>query len=493
MPQLIATISPALAAAADAAQIEQQTLVVLMTADHQLLGNTLSDSETASLSEWATSAGFNAGLGEMLDSVHVSVAGFSRIVLAGVGKADALTGSKLQKLAGNLYKQLQKGRQQATILIDDALTRQQFATFSLALLNANYRFDDYKSKKTDTSLTHVAFISSDDSLADELAFVTSVHQGQNLARFVGNQPGNVCFPAYMTEQAKALAAEFPDVLTVNVLGEAEMASLGMGCFLSVSKGSDREGQLITLEYNATAHADEQPVVLVGKGVTFDTGGISLKPGASMDEMKFDMCGSASVLGTLRALCEAKLPIHVVGALACAENMPSSGATRPGDIVTSMSGQTVEILNTDAEGRLVLCDTLTYIGKYNPAVVVDIATLTGACVIALGHVMTGLFSQDDELAEELLTASQTAHDRAWRMPLDDDYQELLDSSCADMQNIGGRPAGSVTAACYLSRFTKDYRWAHLDIAGSAWVSGKNKGATGRPVPMLMQFLRNRTQA
>jgi len=239
--------------------------------------------------------------------------------------------------------------------------------------------------------------------------------------------------------------------------------------------------------------EEAPVVLVGKGVTFDTGGISLKPGLGMDEMKFDMCGAASVLGTIRALCEAKLPIHVIGAVAAAENMPSGHATRPGDIVTTMSGQTVEILNTDAEGRLVLCDTLTYVKRFNPALVIDIATLTGACVVALGKVLSGLFTPDDELAAEITRAGEQSHDRVWRMPVLDDYQEQLDSPFADMGNIGGPQAGSVTAACFLQRFTTDYRWAHLDVAGTAWLSGAAKGATGRPVPMLMQFLANRAAA
>ena len=240
----------------------------------------------------------------------------------------------------------------------------------------------------------------------------------------------------------------------------------------------------------TKHNEQAPVVLVGKGVTFDTGGISLKPGLGMDEMKFDMCGAASVLGTIRALCEARLPIHVVGAIAAAENMPSGKATRPGDIVTTMSGQTVEILNTDAEGRLVLCDTLTYIKRFNPAVVIDIATLTGACVVALGKVLSGLFSPDDTLAAELQQAGEQSFDRVWRMPVIDDYQELLDSPFADIANIGGPHGGAITAACFLERFTRDYRWAHLDVAGTAWLSGSAKGATGRPVPLLMQFLANR---
>jgi leucyl aminopeptidase len=265
----------------------------------------------------------------------------------------------------------------------------------------------------------------------------------------------------------------------------------MHSFLAVSKGSDRPGRIITLEYQA--ERTEAPVVLVGKGITFDTGGISLKPGAGMDEMKYDMCGAASVLGTLRALCESRLAIHVVGTIAAAENMPSGKATRPGDIVSTMSGQTVEILNTDAEGRLVLCDTLTYVKRFNPELVIDIATLTGACVVALGSVLTGMFTPDDKLAAELSEAGQNSFDRVWRMPVIDDYQEQLDSPFADIANIGGPKAGAVTAACFLQRFTRDYRWAHLDIAGTAWNSGANKGATGRPVPLLMQFLAHRAQS
>ncbi|MGH8743285.1 MAG: leucyl aminopeptidase, partial [Burkholderiales bacterium] len=248
--------------------------------------------------------------------------------------------------------------------------------------------------------------------------------------------------------------------------------------------------LIVLQYSGAAKK-QKPVVLVGKGVTFDSGGISIKPAAEMDEMKFDMCGAASVLGSIKAAAQMRLPLNVIGIIPTTENMPGGNASRPGDIVTSMSGQTIEILNTDAEGRLILCDALTYAKRFDPAAVVDIATLTGACVIALGHVASGLYSNDESLARELLKAGEVAHDRAWQMPLWDDYQEQLKSNFADMANIGGRPAGSVTAACFLSRFTKKYSWAHLDIAGTAWKSGRDKGATGRPVPLLTQFLMSRT--
>jgi leucyl aminopeptidase len=260
----------------------------------------------------------------------------------------------------------------------------------------------------------------------------------------------------------------------------------MGALLAVAKGSDEPPKLIVLRYQGAA-ASKAPVVLVGKGITFDTGGISLKPAAEMDEMKYDMCGAASVLGTLRAVAEMKLPLNVVGLVPTCENMPSGRASRPGDIVTSMSGQTIEILNTDAEGRLILCDALTYAERFKPSAVIDIATLTGACVIALGHHNSGLFARQDKLATELTQAGRAAGDPCWRMPLDDEYQEQLKSPFADVANIGGRAAGAVTAACFLSRFTKAYDWAHLDIAGTAWRSGANKGSSGRPVPLLSGFL------
>ena len=312
--------------------------------------------------------------------------------------------------------------------------------------------------------------------------------GSNVARELGNLPGNVCTPSYLATQARELAKKHAK-LTTTIVDEKKMQSLGMGAFLSVSKGSDEPPALITMNYKG-GKASEKPIVLVGKGITFDTGGISLKPGQAMDEMKFDMCGAASVFGVMNALVELQPSINVVGLVAAAENMPSGRASKPGDIVTSMAGKTIEILNTDAEGRLVLCDALTYAAKFKPEVVIDIATLTGACVIALGNHATGLYANKDELAQALVAAGERAGDRAWQMPLWDEYQSALDSNFADLQNIGGREAGSVTAACFLSRFAEDYTWAHLDIAGSAWNSGAAKGATGRPVPLLMEYLLNR---
>ena len=302
---------------------------------------------------------------------------------------------------------------------------------------------------------------------------------------MGNTPPNICHPTWLAEQAEKLAKD-NDVIKTDVLDEKQMQKLGMHSLLSVSAGSAQPAKLIVMEYRG-GKAKDKPYVLVGKGITFDTGGISLKPGEGMDEMKYDMGGAAAVFGAMKTIAETKPKINVVAVIAAAENMPSGTATRPGDIVTSMSGQTIEILNTDAEGRLVLCDALTYVKKFDPEVVVDMATLTGACIIALGSHATGLLSNNDTLANELLAAGERAGDRAWRLPLWDEYQSQLDSNFADMQNIGGRPAGTITAACFLSRFTKDYPWAHLDIAGTAWLSGKAKGSTGRPVPMLVDYL------
>ena len=313
----------------------------------------------------------------------------------------------------------------------------------------------------------------------------AVGKGVNYARELGNLPGNVCTPSYLASEAKKLARG-ETLLSVKVLEEKAMAELGMGSLLSVSAGSEQPAKLIILEYKG-GNKKDAPVALVGKGITFDTGGISLKPGANMDEMKFDMCGAASVLGTFKTLVELRPAMNVVGVIAASENMPSGRATKPGDIVTSMSGQTIEILNTDAEGRLVLCDALTYTERFKPKAVIDIATLTGACVVALGNHASGLFSNSDQLAQALLAAGQAAHDRAWQMPLWDDYQKQLDSNFADIANIGGPAGGSITAACFLSRFAKNFAWAHLDIAGTAWLSGAAKGATGRPVPLLVQYL------
>ena len=355
-----------------------------------------------------------------------------------------------------------------------------------------YRFTRMKSKSEDSGPALRRLALSVDRAAQKGAIAgleqgLAVTHGMSLARDLGNLPPNVCTPSYLAGEARELAKRYR--MKATVLGREDMERLGMRTLLSVAQGSNEPPRFITLEYNGGPKS-MKPVVLVGKGITFDTGGISIKPAAEMDEMKFDMCGAASVLGAFRAIAEIEPKLNVVGLIPTTENMPGGAASKPGDIVKSMSGQTVEILNTDAEGRLILCDALTYAERFAPAAVIDIATLTGACVIALGHVASGLYANRDELADELLEAGGDAWDRAWHMPLWDDYQEQLKSPFADVANIGGRPAGSVTAACFLSRFARKYPWAHLDIAGTAWTSGKNKGATGRPVPLLTRFVLNR---
>ena len=364
----------------------------------------------------------------------------------------------------------------------------------LAAADVTYRFDRMKSKKAEAgSLAQVVVASAAKSDAAGLERGardgSAIAAGMSLTRDLGNLPANVCTPAYLAESAARLGREWK--LAVEVLEQKDMEKLGMGTLLSVTRGSHQPPKFIVARYSG-AGKRERPVVLVGKGITFDTGGISLKPAAEMDEMKFDMCGAASVLGTLRAVAELKLELNVVGLIPTCENMPGGAATKPGDVVTSMSGQTVEILNTDAEGRLILADALTYAERFEPVAVVDIATLTGACVIALGHVSSGLFANSDGLARELLSAGAESWDRAWQLPLWEDYQEALKSNFADFANIGGRPAGAVTAACFLSKFTRKYDWAHLDIAGTAWKSGRDKGATGRPVPLLATFLIERAK-
>ena len=423
-----------------------------------------------------------------------------RVLLVGCGRERDLDGRRFRQIIAAATRQLNDtGATEAVSYLTDLNVKGRDTFWKVrqaveATEDNLYRFDELKSKK-DTPrrpLRRITFsVPSRRELPEGEKAVRealAIANGMRLARDLGNLPGNICTPSYLAEKALSLAQDYPD-LKVSVLEEEQMADLGMNCLLAVSKGSEQPAKLITLEYR-NGPQGQKPFCLVGKGITFDTGGISLKPGAEMDEMKFDMCGAASVLGTLRALAELELPLNVVGVVAAVENMPDGKATRPGDIVTTLSGQTVEILNTDAEGRLILCDALTYSERFEPQAVVDIATLTGACIIALGHHPHGLLSNHNPLANELLRAGETAFDRAWELPLWDEYQEQLESNFADMGNIGGRPAGTITAACFLSRFTKKFHWAHLDIAGTAWKSGKEKGATGRPVPLLTQYLLDR---
>jgi leucyl aminopeptidase len=358
----------------------------------------------------------------------------------------------------------------------------------------HYRFDRLRSKREprrEPESIAIAVTPADASAAKEsLRCSLAIADGVALARDLGNLPGNFCTPTVLADEAKALAKK--SGLKVQILDRKQMEALRMGSFLAVAQGSDEPPKLIVLEWRG-GEKGVAPIALVGKGVTFDSGGISLKPGEAMDEMKYDMSGASAVLGAMSAAAAMKLPLNIVAVIPATENMPSGRAIKPGDIVTSMSGQTIEILNTDAEGRLILCDALTYVARFEPSTVIDLATLTGACVIALGHHHSGLFTKDDTLAQDLLRAGQDTLDTCWRMPLDDEYQEQLKSPFADMANIGGRPGGSITAACFLARFAQGYTWAHLDIAGTAWKSGAAKGSTGRPVPMLTRFLMDRAHA
>ena len=420
----------------------------------------------------------------------------SRVLLVGCGKASEYDAKTVNKVSQAASKTLQKTSiKSVSCYLSDSVATEENETaitqVAIAFADSLYQLQDYKSKKKDApSLKEVCVSSQAGFNGDAKTALNNgiaISQGMQLTRDLANHPGNVCTPTYIATTATELANDYKSI-EIDVLEEADMEKLGMGSFLSVSKGSDEPGKMVILQYFGAKDKKQQPIALVGKGVTFDTGGISLKPGASMDEMKFDMGGAAGMLGTLKACAEMQLNINVVVVLAAAENMPSARASKPGDIVTSMKGITIEVLNTDAEGRLVLCDALTYVGKYNPSIVIDAATLTGACIVALGHHISAVLSNDDELANDLMDAGNTINDRAWRLPMGDEYKKQLKSSFADLGNIGGRAAGTITAACFLGEFTKDYKWAHLDIAGTAW-SGKD--ATGRPVPLLSQFLINQS--
>lgn len=440
-----------------------------------------------------------AGSSLLLRSLDGAAA--ERVLLVGLGADEKSVSEKAYLQAINAAAKVLSGLGTGDAVIDLPLPAESDLAWAirsnvLAFHESVFRCDAMKSKKDPATngVKKVAFVApTKEAAAAKLALAQSIAlaNGMNLTKELGNLPPNVCTPSYLAETAKKIAAEFK--MGVEILDRKQLQALKMNSFLSVTNGSEEPPKFIVLKHMG-GKAKDAPTVLVGKGITFDSGGISLKPGANMDEMKYDMGGAASVLGTMRAIGEMKLKLNVVAAIPTCENMPSGRATRPGDIVTSMSGQTIEILNTDAEGRLILCDALTYVERFNPAAVVDVATLTGACVTSLGHHNTGLFTRHDaahdKLANELLTAGKQTGDTAWRMPIEEAYNEQLKSNFADMANIGGPAGGSITAACFLERYTKKYTWAHLDIAGTAWKSGSAKGSTGRPVPLLTTFLMNR---
>jgi len=421
-----------------------------------------------------------------------------RILLVGLGEQHKVTRKLYRKALAAAIKTLRNSKITAAtstlgdIDVEDTdwqwKTRQTIEVFNDGL----YQYSRTKNCDDNKITLQEIKIAADDETKIEatsgLQQGIAIAQGMELTKLLADLPGNICTPTYLAEQAVKLAEKY-DRLSAEILEESDMEALGMGSFLSVSRGSRQPAKLITLNYQG-GNSKDKPIVLIGKGLTFDAGGISLKPGAGMDEMKYDMCGGATVLGVLQAAAQMDLAINIVALIPSSENLPDGDASKPGDILTSMSGKTIEVLNTDAEGRLILCDTLTYAKKFNPEVVIDMATLTGACLVALGRVPSGLLGNDDDLCNDLINASESACDSVWRLPLWEEYQEQLKSNFADLANIGGRDAGTITAACFLSRFAEDYRWAHLDIAGTAWRTGQNKGATGRPVPLLIQYLINR---
>lgn len=422
----------------------------------------------------------------------------NRILLLGCGKPGKLDATALRKLATALVGKLASCKSKdATLFIEELASadlplKTACEVLARAASTASYRYSRTVSKPKPALAINKLIVSCGSAISVRAANAALTHgrqlgEGINTARELGNLPGNICTPTYLAAQARKLARENSS-LTTSILEEKQMKALGMGALLSVSAGSVEPAKMIIMQYKG-GKPGQKPQVLVGKGITFDSGGISIKPGAKMDEMKYDMGGAASVFGTMEAVLAMQLPINVVAIVAASENMPSGTATKPGDVVTSMSGQTIEVLNTDAEGRMVLCDALTYAERFKPAAVIDIATLTGACVVALGAHATGMYSNNDKLAEQLSSAGEQTFDRAWRMPLWDEYQKQINTPFADIANVGGPGGGSITAACFLARFTKKYHWAHLDIAGSAWNSAP-KGATGRPVALLTRYLMDR---
>jgi len=424
----------------------------------------------------------------------------NRILLVGCGKEKELTPPIYKKIVSSIIVHLKTlGSTEATCCLAELPLSDKDqhwkVTQSIQIIQSSEdRSDSLKSEKDSTpqKLRKICWLAKNktdlNAIDRGIELGTAISVGVTLCKELGDLPGNICTPSYLAEQAKAMGNQIKS-MKVSVLDERKMEELGMGALLSVSKGSREPAKLIVMDYKG-GKKDQKPIVLVGKGLTFDAGGISLKPGAGMDEMKYDMCGGASVFGTMKTITQLKIPLNVIGVVPASENLPDGLANKPGDIVTSLSGQTIEILNTDAEGRLILCDALTYSERFDPDTVIDIATLTGAIIVALGKQATGLFSNHPPLSKALLEAGEDCGDRCWEFPIWDEYQEQLKSNFADMANIGGRDAGSITAACFLSKYTQKFKWAHLDIAGTAWVSGSNKGSTGKPVPLLVNYLLSR---
>ncbi|MEO8400812.1 MAG: leucyl aminopeptidase [Gammaproteobacteria bacterium] len=483
-------------------KLAHECLVVGIHENHELTANAekLNKASRAYLAQLLKKGEIQGKIGQFLFLYQVPHVSAERVLLVGCGEKKDLSARDFRRIMGCATKALGTTKiTKALICLTDLTVMQHDLAWKIkqtveVCLESLYQFNSLKSAKSDhPSLKQIDLFttgkvnlkSCEEAIKQGLAIAKGVEFTKNLA----NLPSNICTPSYLASEAKSLAKKYKTIQT-KVLEEADMKKLGMGAFLAVTKGSKEAAKLVCIEYKGT-QKKQAPIALVGKGITFDTGGLSLKPADSMVGMKYDMCGAATVLGTIQTAAELKLPIHIIGILAAAENMPGGSATKPEDIVTSLSGQTIEIMNTDAEGRLVLCDALTYVERYKPSVVIDIATLTGAVVIALGHHATGLVSNYQPLADELLAAGIKSHDRAWQLPLWEEYQDQLKSPFADMSNVGGRSGGVITSSCFLSRFTKKFHWAHLDVAGTAaMMMGNDRFATGRPVPMLVQFLLDR---
>lgn len=487
----------------NAIQQQTKTCVIIGIYDDKTLtpaAKALDKLTDGAISQLLKTDTFSPKLGQTLPLFQLGA--FSHILLVGCGNAKSLTSMGFKKIIISAIKAAACNKATAVTLylndikVGDKSSAWKVKQMAETALDALYKFDLFKSEKEPQTLQTIHIHVEDKhqlkSCEKALNQGAAIADGMTLTKNLGNTPSNICTPTFLAEQAKALAKDYKN-LSVKILEEKDMQKLGMGALLAVSQGSAEDAKLICLEYQGAAKS-KAPVVLVGKGITFDTGGNSLKSPEAMVGMKYDMCGAATVLGTIKAAAELKLPINVVGIIPAVENMPGGTAYKPEDILTTMSGQTVEVISTDAEGRLILSDALTYCERYNPSVVIDIATLTGAVVIALGTHATGLLSNDDKLAHALLEAGIESNDRAWQLPLWDEYQEQIKSSFADMSNSGGRMGGTITAGCFLSRFTKKYHWAHLDVAGTAamMMSGAERYATGRPVPMLVQYLIDRAK-
>ncbi|VFP88769.1 leucyl aminopeptidase [Candidatus Erwinia haradaeae] len=426
-----------------------------------------------------------------------------RILLIGCGKQNEMDLQKYRKIMHTIITKLNdSGSMEAVLFLIEPNLSEEKVYWSIRQLIESahetlYSFNQFKQRSSTTQpiLRKITFnVSGQNQWTASIEAIQhslAIAKGIKIAKDLGNMPPNICNSSYLTLLANQLATTYNNYITTHIINEKEMDSLSMNAYLAVGSGSKNESLMSIIKYKGHLDTNARPIVLVGKGVTFDSGGVSLKPGKNMHHMKYDMCGAAAVYAIMNIIADLKLPLNVIGVLASCENMPGSRAYRPGDILTTMSGQTVEVLNTDAEGRLILCEALTYINRFNPEIVIDIATLTGACVIALGNHMSGLLSNYDPLVNELITASKQANDHVWHLPISKTYQKQIDSKFADIANIGEGEAGAITAACFLARFTKKYHWAHLDIAGTAWDSKNNTGATGRPVALLSQFLLNRS--